>query len=204
MAARPGSALEGVARLVVDGTNLLHRLGRGTGSAAPPAAIVGRLRAAVPAEVSIELVFDGSGHGVTGRVAQGMRVRYSGRRPADDTILELVAGDDALGTLLVVTDDRDLRRRLMTRNARSVPLAWLVARLDRPRLASPAPGNPRPAGAIDGRGSPTGAGAGPAGSASAGDEDERPRWSPGRGATRKRGPARRQPRHRRHPTHGAG
>ncbi|MEW6224772.1 MAG: hypothetical protein AB1627_09080, partial [Chloroflexota bacterium] len=177
------SPLDGTDRLVVDGTNLLYRLGRGT--AAPPAAAVGRLRAAVPAAIAIDLVFDGAGHGVSGRVAQGMQVRYAGRRAADDTILELAdAGAQAAGggpaataRVLVVTDDRDLRARLMARGVRSVPLAWLTNRLDMPRLASAAPGNRRPAIGT--------AGAGAGGPASGPDRepdrepdrDDRPGWT---------------------------
>ena len=196
------SPLDGTDRLVVDGTNLLYRLGRGT--AAPPAAAVGRLRAAVPAAIAIDLVFDGAGHGVSGRVAQGMQVRYAGRRAADDTILELAdAGAQAAGggpaataRVLVVTDDRDLRARLMVKGVRSVPLAWLTNRLDMPRLASAAPGNRRPA-----------IGTGGAGGATSeadreSDRDDRPGWKPGRGATAKTGPAHKVARHRRHPKHG--
>ena len=59
MPAAPLSPLHGTDRLVIDGTNLLYRLGSGT--AAPPAAIIGRLRAAVPPAITIDLVFDGIG-----------------------------------------------------------------------------------------------------------------------------------------------
>ena len=83
------SPLDGTTRLLVDGTNLLYRMG-GRGLA-PPAALIGRLRAAVPGTVTIDLVFDGVGHGVFGRVAQGMTVRYSGKRSADDVILDLAS-----------------------------------------------------------------------------------------------------------------
>jgi rRNA-processing protein FCF1 len=194
------SPLDGTDRLVVDGTNLLYRLGRG--SAAPPAAAVGRLRAAVPAAVAIDLVFDGAGHGISGRVAQGMQVRYAGRRSADDTIVELAdagaqapgGGPAATARVLVVTDDRDLRARLMARGVRTVPLAWLTNRLDMPRLSSAAPGNRRPA---------IGAGPGDPGlGGREGEGDDRPGWKPGRGATSKTGPAHKVPRHRRHPKHG--
>src|SRR5690349_1173403 len=64
---RTRSPLDGTTRLLVDGTNLLYRIGRVR--AAPPAAVIGRLRAAVPGTVTIDLVFDGVGHGVFGRVA---------------------------------------------------------------------------------------------------------------------------------------
>lgn len=184
------SPLDGTARLVVDGTNLLYRLGRGT--AAPPAAIIGRVRAAIPATVVIELVFDGMGHGITGRVAQQMHVRYSGRRSGDDTILDLaVAGAGDPASVLVVSNDRELRFRLLAVGVRTVPLVWLTDRLNLPRLASPAPGNRRP---------PT-IGSGAAPSAPDRDGPERPAWKPGRGATAKSGPAHKVARHRRHPRH---
>jgi rRNA-processing protein FCF1 len=194
--------------MVVDGTNLLYRLGRGTGTAAPPAAAIGRLRAIVPAAIAIDLVFDGMGHGVTGRVAQGMHVRYSGRRPGDEVIVELAtAGKDppgggtaAAARVLVVTDDRDLRTRLLALGVRSVPLAWLTNRLDMPRLSAPSSGNRR---ATLGAGTPAGTvpgGAAPG--AQARDDEDRPRWKPGRGATAKTGPSHKVARHKRHPRHG--
>lgn len=190
------SPLEGTSTLIVDGTNLLYRLG--SPGAAPPAAIIGRLRAAIPAPVDIELVFDGMGHGVFGRVAQGMHVRYAGRRTADEVILEL-AGAAAIDArrrpvggagVLAVTNDRELRGLLQAAGARTASLQWLLGRLDLPVLASPATGNRRPPAASRDAG-----GAGPGTS----DDDDRPRWKPGRGATAKKGPARRVARHKRHP-----
>ncbi len=196
------SPLDDTNRLIVDGTNLLYRLGTGrpggtsqggAGPAAPPAAIIGRLRAAIPGRIAIDLVFDGMGHGVYGRVAQGMYVRYSGRRTADEVILDLVprpvptAGSSPMAAgILVVTNDRELRTLLMARGARTAPLQWLLGRLDLPVLASPAAGNRRPP--IDTRGSGPGT-----------EDDDKPRWKPGRGATTKTGPARRVARHKRHP-----
>lgn len=192
------SPIDGVARLVIDGTNLLYRLGGG-GTAAPPAAIIGRLRAAIPATVSIDLVFDGAGHGVSGRLAQQLRVRYSGRHTGDHAILELAdeaviaaGGGPAAGArVLVVTDDRELRFRLQARGVRTVPLVWLVGRLGRPVLAAPAVANRRP----------TLGGGQPAREAGQGEEPERARWTPGRGATSKTGPAHKLARHKRHPKH---
>jgi len=209
MVAAPRSPLEGTDRLIVDGTNLLYRLGTMTGGAsgsagsagpvAPPAAIIGRVRAAIPPAITIDLVFDGIGHGVKGRVAQGMFVRYAGRRPADDLILDLAASAESRGDpaavarLLVVTNDRDLRARLEARGVRSRPVVWLTNRLDMPRLSSPAPGNRRP---------PIGAGAwGGSGGVEAGGDRDRRGWRPGRGATTKTGPAHKIARHKRHPRH---
>jgi len=202
MPAASRSPLEGTDRLIVDGTNLLYRLGGIPGAAAPPAAIIGRVRAAIPAGITIDLVFDGIGHGVKGRVAQGMFVRYAGRHSADSVILELsgaaadVSGTGPAAGVLVVTNDRDLRARLLARGVRSVPVVWLTNRLDMPRLASPAPGNRRP---------PAGSGIGPGNPppGEAGEAGDRSRWKPGRGATAKTGPAHKIARHKRHPRHSA-
>ena len=182
--------LDGIDRLVVDGSNLLHQLVRGGGG--PPAAIVGRLRAAIPGTVRILLVFDGPAEqgGGVGRVAQGMSVRYAGRRTADATILEDVeaAGMDdpsSPGRTLVVTDDNALRRILGRAGARSIGTAWLLGRFERAALSAPSVGNRRP---------PTPPTAGDAdGTGAEGDPPTR-RWRPGRGATTKVGNPRRAPR----------
>ena len=199
----PHSPFYGTDRLIVDGTNLLFRLG-GAGRAAPPAAVIGKLRAAVPKETSIDLVFDGQGHGVFGRLAEGMFVRYSGRRIADDVILDLVGdammdagGGPAAGAkVLVVSNDRELRDRILARGSRTVPLQWLIERMGLPVLQSPAAGNRR---------APVGFGTGPGGNGpnAAGREDDRPGWKPGRGATSKTGAPRKVARHKRHPRMGA-
>jgi rRNA-processing protein FCF1 len=203
------SPLEGTTRLLVDGTNLLYRIGQGGSTAsrgaAPPAAIIGRLRAAIPGTVTIDLVFDGVGHGVFGRVAQGMTVRYAGRRTGDDVILDLTseaamqAGSGPTGAthVLAVTNDRELRERLHVKGARTVPLQWLMNRLDLPVMASAAAGNKR---APVGIGSP---GSSPNHGNPSGDDNDRPAWKPGRGATTKTGPARKVARHKRHPRHDA-
>jgi rRNA-processing protein FCF1 len=187
------SPFDGTSRLIVDGTNLLYRLGGGRGQPAPPAAVIGRLRAAVPAAVAIDLVFDGVGHGVFGRLAQGMYVRYAGRRTGDDVILDLASeaamergGTSAATEVLVVTNDRELRARVLAKGSRTVPLQWLIERMGLPVLQSAAPGNRKPAKTPNAEG-----------------EDDRTPWKPGRGATSKTGPAKRVARHKRHPRMGA-
>ena len=204
MPVSPNSPFYGTTRLIVDGTNLLYRLG-GAGRAAPPAAVIGKLRAAVPKEIAIELVFDGQGHGVFGRLAEGMFVRYSGRREADDVILDLVSealmqaggGPAAGATVLVVSNDRNLRDRILLKGSRTVPLQWLIERMGLPVLQSPAAGNRRPPG---GSAKPTPGGGGP--NPPGRDDDERPGWKPGRGATQKTGSPRKVARHKRHPRMG--
>jgi predicted RNA-binding protein with PIN domain len=171
-------------RLLVDGTNLLHALSR-TKTASPPSALIGRLRGAIPAATAIELVFDGPAErGIRGeRIAAGMTVRYGGPRTADAVILaliddvRLVDGSEGTVTLLVVTDDRDLRHEARFRGARTAGTAWLLGRLDSGRLSSPSVGNPRPPRPVAKT------------TMSDGDETETDRvgWKPGRGATTKRG-----------------
>jgi YacP-like NYN domain len=176
--------LSGVTRLLVDATNVLHALSRGP-DRQPPAALVGRLRGAIPPEVSIELVFDGPAErGLSGeRIAGGVSVRYGGRYSADTVLITLAEEAAELGrpdSLLVVTDDVALRHAVQRRGARTAGTTWLLRRLDRPRLAAPSVANRRP---------PVVAQPPAAELRETGDEDRR--WSPGRGATRKRGNPRR-------------
>lgn len=190
MPAPDRNPLAATQRLLVDGTNLLYSLSR-SGGAAPPAALIGRLRAVVPANVAIELIFDGPPErGLRGeRIAAGTSVRYGGPRTADAVILaliddvRLVDGPDGTATLLIVTDDRDLRHGARMRGARTARAAWLLGRLGSGRLSSPSIGNPRPPRPIANA------------SETDGDEDgsERVGWRPGRGATTKHGNPRRSP-----------
>jgi len=192
--------LEGTARLFVDGTNLLHALGRARvgapaagaqaeGAPLPAAALVGRLRALVPAATAVTIVLDGMpAPGAIGRrVTSGVDVRYAGSRPADILLHDLTRTTPNPELTLVVTDDAELGRALRALGARTAHASWLAGRLDRQRLSAPAAGRPRPP--AGGRGA-----AGPGGDASDGESDA-PRWKPGRGATKKTGnPKRGRPR----------
>jgi hypothetical protein len=196
--------LEGVTRLIVDGTNVLYALRRSP-TPLPAAALIGRLRSMVPPEVAITVVLDGSPeHGLVARqVASGVEVRYSGRYTADELVTHLVEEryrPDSPG-ILVVTDDIALSHAVRRFGGRVVRNAWLVGRLERQRLSAPAPGRPglAPSAASigapsPGTGSSGGSGSGPRGGpirdAEAGEGS---RWSPGRGATRKRGNGHKRP-----------
>jgi hypothetical protein len=189
-------------RLLVDGTNLLHALSK-TAGPAPAAALIGRLRGAIPAPITIELVFDGPAErGLRNeRIAAGIVVRYSGGRTADAVILAIVGdvhlldGSDGTAHLLVVTDDRELRHSARLRGARTAGSAWLLGRLDSGRLSSPSVGNPRPARPVRTT-APRPASTGSPATSSDGDpaETDRRGWKPGRGATTKHGNPRRAPR----------
>jgi hypothetical protein len=98
----------------------------------------------------------------------------------------MLDGADGTATLLIVTDDRDLKYSARMRGARTAGSAWLLGRLGSGRLASPSIGNPRPPRTV----------AGAAGGSATGDdgtESERIGWHPGRGATTKRGNPKRSP-----------
>ena len=190
--------LDGITRLVVDGTNVLHALRRSP-EPLPPAALIGRLRALVPPGVSVTVVLDGSPeHGLVARhVASGVEIRYSGRFTADELIGRLLEDHraDAPATV-VVTDDIELGGAIRRLGGRVARTGWLVGRLERQRLSAPAPGRPGlvpPASPI-GQGSGAGHSGTHPGQAAAAAEDAGPaRWSPGRGATRKVGNGRRRP-----------
>ena len=202
-------ALEGIERLVVDGTNVLHAIRRSP-QPLPAAALIGRLRAIVPPAVAITVVLDGSPeHGLVARhIASGVEVRYSGRSTADEFIVHLVdplLRAEAPATL-VVTDDIELSSAVRRSGGRTVRTSWLIDRLGRQRLSAPAPGRPGPAAPREpssGQGptrsrpgsnaSPNAGGHNAGGLNESGDETEAARWSPGRGATRKRGNGRRRP-----------
>ncbi|MEO7663949.1 MAG: NYN domain-containing protein, partial [Candidatus Limnocylindrales bacterium] len=155
-----GDPFTGVERVMIDGSNLLYALARGAGPRggnavpAPASAVIGRLRAAFPKGVSLELVFDGPrAGGIAGRLAEGLRVSYSGRATADSLIVEGVeaqlAQDGPGGTwgILVITDDRQLRGLVTERGARTAGSAWLAGRITRMGSIETARGPDRPGGA---------------------------------------------------------
>jgi hypothetical protein len=182
MAARPPASrsnpLEGIERLLVDGSNLLHALRRGE-TGAPAATLIGRLRGVVEMPVRIELLFDGPPdpglHGA--RIASGVMVRYSGHLSADALLGRMVSEAVDPAALLVVTDDIDLRHEIGRRGGRTAGTAWLVSRLDRSRLLSPSVGRPKAPATPE--------------PLETDDAPPRPGWSPGRGATAKHGNPRR-------------
>jgi hypothetical protein len=132
-----GDPFQGVERVFIDGNNLLFALARG-GSPGPAGAVIGRIRAAFPPSVVVDLVFDGPpAGGVKGRLATGLRVAYSGRlsadRVIDDGVAAQLAADGPAGTwgILVVTDDRGLRDAVGAKGARTAGATWLAGRIGR-------------------------------------------------------------------------
>jgi len=191
-----------VRELLIDGTNLLRWSG-GAADAGEQRVLLARLVMAVPVDVAATVVFDGApdpGAPARVRIRPGLEVRHAGRLTADRVIVDAVAARPfgARDTVLVVTDDIELRERSRRAGGRTQPLAWLMDRLERPAAAAARPGTTvgsglRPSAAPQAARSRAAPGAADAG------EDDRPGWKPGRGATKKRGNPRR--RHRR-PTDG--
>lgn len=152
--ARTADPLAGVERVIVDGSNLAHALAARGRAPQPAAGVIAGLRAAFPAGVRVEVVFDGPG--TPARAASNLFVSHAGRVPADRVIEEAVEAqlraDGPAGTwgILVVTDDRELRGIVQAKGARAAGTAWLASRLDRARgIAGPGPtptasGGPKP------------------------------------------------------------
>jgi len=178
------ASLDGIHTLLIDGNNLLHRVSGGVDDGAQRL-LLARLRS-LPDTFKTILMLDG--HAASGtdrrqRVTRQLEIHHSGSLPADDALVNLVR-DQAPGSrhaTAIVTDDRSLTERVRHLGARTHRLDWLEALL--------APGATKGASKAGvGIGTPNRASKAPAA------EVEREPWSPGRGATKKRGNPRRAPR----------
>ena len=167
--------------LLIDGNNLLHRTA-GNVEEGSQRLLLAKLRNALPTTLACVVMLDG--HSAAGtkrneRIQRGLEVRHAGSISADDAILRLIVDTpfNERAGITVVTDDRALTERAKHAGAHTQRLAWL----DR---------------IIGGSGSAIGAGRRPRTTPAAQTEpsEERTPWTPGRGATRKRGNPRRRPR----------
>jgi hypothetical protein len=181
-----GSARDqvGLELLLVDGDNLLHavRGGRDDGGVAW---LLPRLSRWRPPGLWIVVALDGHpGKGETSRrrVATGIEFHHAGARSADDLIIELLSRQpfDARARSVVVTRDRDLEARAHRAGGLTRSPDWLVGQLDVPGSWATARG--APVGVRIGQGGPP-----PQPRSVPHQEDDRPVWRGGRGATRKRG-----------------
>ena len=190
------SPFDGISLLIVDGNNLLHRTAGGPGPSAARV-LIPRLRAVMPVGMRVSIVLDGMPDpGAPLREHIGsVAISHAGRRSADDAIVEAVEHrmyDERPGTI-VVTDDRGLADRIKRLGALHRRIDWLQDALDLSRrwiagarltagahrpTRDPAATVVAPAPTARADGAPT-------------DEPERAPWSPGRGATKKRGNPRR-------------
>ncbi|HXG25366.1 MAG TPA: NYN domain-containing protein [Candidatus Binatia bacterium] len=127
---------EAPARVLVDGRNVQHALARAGAADLPTAALVARLRAAFAPPTEIELVLDGHPIGSpSGRIGPGFQVTFSRGASADRVIGERVGevlrslGAAGAWSVVVVTDDREVRNHARRSGARVEGTAWLVDRL---------------------------------------------------------------------------
>jgi hypothetical protein len=127
-------------RILIDGRNVQHALARassgGPGSALPTFALIARLRAAFAPPTEVELILDGhAGGSPSGKVAPGFTVSFSRHATADEVIGDRVAeallalGPAGAWSVVVVTDDREVRDHARRNGARVEGTAWLVERL---------------------------------------------------------------------------
>jgi hypothetical protein len=181
--------LDQVDLVLIDGDNLLHAV-RGTRDEGGVAWLLPRLRTWRPGDVHIIVALDG--HAAPGearrkRATRGIEFHHSGSRSADDMLIELLSAQPYSGRsrTAVVTQDRGLQDRARRAGGTTRSVDWLVRQLGG-GTAGAAGSETRPVSI--GQGKPP-----KAPRATAGSEDQRDGWQPGRGATRKRGNPRRSP-----------
>jgi hypothetical protein len=123
--------------VLVDGRNVQRALERGSAPGSlPTAALVARLRAAFSPPIEVELILDGhAGPTPTGRIAPGFSVVFSRATTADHMIAERVVeafrslGPSGAWSVLVVSDDREVRDNARRNGCRVQGTAWLAGHL---------------------------------------------------------------------------
>jgi YacP-like NYN domain len=143
------------ARVLIDGRNVQFALARGGGPrggapglpALPTISLIARLRAAFSPPIEVELILDGhAGGGPSGRIAPAFTVTYSRHATADQVIGDRVTealralGPAGAWSVIVVTDDREVRDHARRNGARVEGAAWLVERMAAPSTTSNRPG----------------------------------------------------------------
>lgn len=187
----PQGSVEDLDLLLIDGDNLLHDV-RGSRDEGGVAWLLPRLRAWRPQHLRIVVGLDGHpppGEASRVRASRGIEFHHSGRRSADDLLIEVLAAQPYAGRArtAVVTRDRGLQARATRAGGLTRSVDWLMR-----QVAGTSTGGRR---SPQGEGKPVGIGQGkpprsqPPAPVEA-DDDQRS-WEPGRGATRKRGNPRR-------------
>lgn len=127
----------GVTRVLIDGRNVQRALQRGSAQASlPTATLVAQLRAAFSPPIQVELILDGhAGPTPTGTIAPGFSVVFSRGTTADHVIGQRVIevfrelGPVETDTVLVVSDDREVRGQARANGVRVQGTAWLAGHL---------------------------------------------------------------------------
>jgi hypothetical protein len=174
--------------LLIDGDNLLHDV-RGARDEGGVAWLLPRLSGWRPPDLRIIVGLDGHpapGEASRKKATRGIEFHHSGRRSADDVLIDLLRAQPYAGRsrTAVVTRDRGLQARATRAGGQTRSVDWLMRQLSGPPRAA----RSRPVGL--GQGKPS---AQPHYDPYAADEDDRPAWQPGRGATKKKGNPKRNP-----------
>jgi hypothetical protein len=185
----PDPRLDELDLLLIDGDNLLHGV-RGSRDEGGVAWLLPRLRDWRPPHLEIVVGLDG--HAAPGaarrqRVTRGVVFAHSGSGSADDLLIELLRAQPYAGRsrTAVVTQDRGLQDRARRAGGTTRSVAWLMQQLAG-RTGSGARGQGQPMGIGQGKPPPRRHFEPPDPTV-----EERAAWSPGRGATRKKGNPRR-------------
>jgi predicted RNA-binding protein with PIN domain len=189
---RASGGVEDVDLLLIDGDNLLHAV-RGSRDEGGVAWLLPRLSSWRPLHLRIVVGLDGHaapGEASRTRATRGIEFHHSGRRQADDMLIDLLEAQPYAqrSRTIVVTRDRTLQARAVKAGGASRSVDWLmglVASGPRSRVAGPKPklvgigqGRPPRQRHFDPPGPQVEPGA---------------VWEPGRGATRKKGNPKRSP-----------
>ena len=176
--------------LLIDGDNLLHVV-RGSRDEGGVAWLLPRLSGWRPPQLRIVIALDGHpapGEASRRKATRGIEFHHSGRRSADDILVDLLKAQPYAGRsrTLVVTRDRGLQARATRAGGQTRSVDWLMRQVTGPSKST-------------GRGSkPVGVGQGQPTAQRhydpyASEEDTGSSWQPGRGATKKKGTPKRNP-----------
>jgi hypothetical protein len=138
----------GATRILIDGRNVQRALERGAAPGSmPTATLIARLRAAFAPPTEVELILDGhAGPTPTGRIAPSFSVVFGRGVSADHVIAErVVEAFRALGpvdsdSVLVVSDDREVKAQALRNGCRVQGTAWLAGHLAARAVAAGARG----------------------------------------------------------------
>ena len=177
--------------LLIDGDNLLHDV-RGSRDEGGVAWLLPRLSGWRPQHLRIVVGLDGHpapGEASRKRATRGIEFHHSGRRSADDMLIDLLKARPYAGRsrTAVVTRDRALQARATRAGGLTRSVDWLMR-----QVAGTVRGGGRGAGS---EGKPVGIGQGKPPKVQqhhpSKDDEAHRAWEPGRGATKKKGNPRR-------------
>jgi hypothetical protein len=176
--------------LLIDGDNLLHVV-RGSRDEGGVAWLLPRLSGWRPPQLRIVIALDGHpapGEASRRKATRGIEFHHSGRRSADDVLVDLLRAQPYAGRsrTVVVTRDRGLQARATRAGGQTRSVDWLMRQVTG-RSKSHGRGT-KPVGV--GQGQPT---AQRHYDPYAPEEDEGSSWRPGRRATQKKGNPKRNP-----------